>query len=57
MTESKISGLKLSQGKRVAWMEMGMKEKIVATEATKRKRERGGIVADSPTPLSQSKAL
>ena len=42
MTESKISGLKSSRGKRMAWMGVGTKEKIVAIEAAKRKPERGG---------------
>jgi hypothetical protein len=42
VTESEISGLKPSRGKRMAWMGVGTKEKIVATEAAKRKPERVG---------------
>ncbi len=39
VTESEISGLKPSRGKRVVWMGVGTKKKIVARER-ERERER-----------------
>ena len=40
VTESEISGLKPSRGKRVVWMGVGTKKKIVTIETAKRKSER-----------------